>query len=366
MLRSLLRVVAPTLACATLALLVGCSGNAGSTLAPPPVPAAPQGNGSSLPGSPALSPALTSQHMSNQPRTWYVVVGAEAGQGAFQALDFFTRNITIDAGDSVTWKVEDGPTAAKSEPHTVSFLAPGQSPPSPSSPQAVQPAGGHIEDGTQFVSSGILFSGQTYTLTFPKPGVYPYHCLFHYPEMAGVVTVNPAGTAYPKTQGQYDSEGAIDRRQDLRFAKRSVHEFPYREGGTTLVAGISPGLVGAHPPRDETVLRFLDSDVDRDDPGGIREAAEITIPVGTTLTWVNQTSNEVHTVTFPPAGQGDPGIDPFSPPIGGPTYDGSSLTNSGPLFPGQHYSLTFTARGTFNYYCEFHDNVGMMGTVTVK
>jgi plastocyanin len=40
--------------------------------------------------------------------------------------------------------------------------------------------------------------------------------------------------------------------------------------------------------------------------------------------------------------------------------------NSGPLFPGQSFSLTFTVKGTFTYYCLVHDALGMLATVTVK
>ena len=60
-------------------------------------------------------------------------------------------------------------------------------------------------------------------------------------------------------------------------------------------------------------------------------------------------------------------MDPFSPPSGGTTYDGSALVNSGPLMPGQSFSLTFTKAGTYTYHCLFHDDTeNMIGTITVQ
>ena len=79
----------------------------------------------------------------------------------------------------------------------------------------------------------------------------------------------------------------------------SVSEFPYPKHGTTLAAGISPGLNNP-PPSNSTVLRFLDNNVA--DP----QSSTVTIPVGTTLTWVNLTNNEPHTVTFPRPGHTPP------------------------------------------------------------
>jgi len=189
-------------------------------------------------------------------------------------------------------------------------------------------------------------------------------CLFHPPEMVGVVTVQRAGTPYPHSQGFYSGQGLAEANDQLAAAQASVRAFPYHDGGTTLTAGIAPGLAtGA--PSFSTVLRFLDED--RLGPDGTSNT--VTIPVGTTLTWVDQSNNEPHTVTFPPVGQGPPGGDPFMPgtgPLIGQTYDGTTLVNSGPLFPGQAFSLTFTKAGRFAYFCLIHDFIGMDGVVVVR
>jgi len=65
----------------------------------------------------------------------------------------------------------------------------------------------------------------------------------------------------------------------------------------------------------------------------------ITISAGTTVTWSNN-GQSAHTVT-------------------GATF------NSGNLNPGQSFSHTFTAAGTYAYHCQYHVQLGMVGTVIV-
>jgi plastocyanin len=85
--------------------------------------------------------------------------------------------------------------------------------------------------------------------------------------------------------------------------------------------------------------------------------ADITVPVGTTVTWVNQDSVG-HTVT-----EGDPN----SPkPANLRVFDssGEALTSKVALIgPAQSWSYTFTTPGTYEYYCIVHPY--MIGYVTV-
>ncbi len=67
---------------------------------------------------------------------------------------------------------------------------------------------------------------------------------------------------------------------------------------------------------------------------------EISVPVGSTVTWSNQNS-VIHTVT---------------------ALDGTF--DSGDLPAGGTFSYTFEERGTFEYYCTIHPN--MEGTVVVE
>ncbi len=71
----------------------------------------------------------------------------------------------------------------------------------------------------------------------------------------------------------------------------------------------------------------------------------VTVKSGTRVTWTN-TDSSSHTVTA----------------------DNSSY-NSGTLDPGKTYSLTFTARGEYTYFCGFHGGpggVGMSGKIIVE
>jgi len=85
--------------------------------------------------------------------------------------------------------------------------------------------------------------------------------------------------------------------------------------------------------------------------------ADITVPVGTTVTWTNE-DNVGHTVT-----EGNPN----SPkPANLRVFDssGEALTGKVALIgPGQSWNYTFTTPGTYEYYCIVHPY--MIGQVTV-
>jgi len=85
--------------------------------------------------------------------------------------------------------------------------------------------------------------------------------------------------------------------------------------------------------------------------------ADLTIPVGTTVTWVNQDSVG-HTVT-----EGDPN----SPkPANMRVFDSSGEALNGKVSligPGQSWNYTFTTPGTYEYYCIVHPY--MIGHITV-
>lgn len=342
-----MRRFASMLTLVSLAVLSACGGGGGGTTHLPAISNAPAANTS---GSAPSAPSASTR------QAWTVDAGASHRDGALQGLDFYSSTIVIDEGDSVTW------TSASI--HTVSFLTAGMSP--FTAPPV--PAGGSTEDGSTFTSSGVLGPGQTYTLTFPKAGTYTYYCLLHPPEMAGQIIVQPAGAPYPHPQGYYTGQGNQQANADLSAAQSAIALFPFERGGTMLAAGISPGL-SSPPPSNSSVWRFLDT---------TNLTNTVTIPVNATITWVNESNNEPHTVTFPIAGQPLPPLpgDPFTPPMGivqngVNIYDGTQVTNSGPFgtavgFPGNSYSLKFTKAGTYRYFCLFHDEFGMEGTVVVQ
>lgn len=289
-----------------------------------------------------------------QSLTWHAQAGVSSQADALQGLAFYPSSpLTIDAGDTVSWSYPSN------EPHTVTLLGGGRTElPSPTDPSVMKPAGGSTYDGTTYTSSGLLSGGKTYALRFTKPGTYTVYCLIHQPEMVSTIVVQPARTPYPKQQAAYDRDGASERTSDLAAALASVGTFAYPAGSMHLAAGISRGGPSG-APATSTVLRFLSS--------GDLSTVSATVPVGSTVTWTNLSNNEAHTVTFAPVGQPFPTLNPFSPPTGGNSYNGSTLVNSGLLFPGQSFSATFSKAGTYTYHCLLHDDTeGMIATLVVQ
>lgn len=82
----------------------------------------------------------------------------------------------------------------------------------------------------------------------------------------------------------------------------------------------------------------------------------ITIPVGTTVVWQNMGIG-AHTTTCDPALAAN-AADVVLPP-------GAAPWDSGDLFPGQSWQQTFTAPGTYLYFCRYHEIEGMLGTIAV-
>jgi plastocyanin len=324
--------------------------------------------GGAMQSQPGVPPVTASTQRSTEsvqtftPTNWNVQTGASNYNFAVQDLDFYPKSITINAGDSITYRIASG---AGGDAHTVSFVPPGMPIPNPGDPHDLNPAGGTTIDGTKFVNSGILFGGQTFTLHFTKAGTYNILCLFHEPAMESTVVVHNAGTAYPHNAQYYLQIGAQDEWEDFFDGRRSIAQFPFKTDGTTFAAGIDPGLVH-FPPPDSTVLRFLNSP----NFSALSNAGNITIKVGTVLTWVNETSNEPHTVTFAIAGHDVPSLPPdpainVVPAPGITTYDGTKVVNSGTFLGGQKFQLKFTKAGKFSYACLYHDNSLMDGVVTV-
>jgi plastocyanin len=277
-----------------------------------------------------------------------MTAGISSHNEALQGLAFYPSTITIDAGDSIVW------TAPAAEPHTVSFPIAGQKPVPPTDPTATKPQGGSTYDGTTYVSSGFIAGGATYKLTFPKPGTYTFYSLPQEPVAVGTVVVQALGAAYPQTQAQYNATAQAAETADLQNALSAVGTLPTI--AETISAGVSPATVGG---ATSSVVRYLSGPA-------LVDNENVSVPVGTTLTFVNRSNNVPHTVTFPALGQQPPDGPPFQPATGGNTYDGTTLVNSGPVPPGGTFKITFTKAGTYPYYCLFHDDdEGMYATVTV-
>lgn len=87
------------------------------------------------------------------------------------------------------------------------------------------------------------------------------------------------------------------------------------------------------------------------------EPAAITIQAGETVEFVNN-SPLVHTVTADPDKARK--ANHVSLPQGAEPFD------SGNLAPGESFSHTFSAPGTYKYFCIPHEVAGMTGIITVQ
>lgn len=127
------------------------------------------------------------------------------GGNQTSVVRFLPTKLTVKAGDSVTWTQND-----PHEIHTVTFYDPAGKPPVFTDPQPqangppkiflrnVAPAGASTVDRVGFYNSGIMAPGQSYTLSFSKPGTYQYLCTVH-AELGqlGTIVVTDAGASQP-------------------------------------------------------------------------------------------------------------------------------------------------------------------------
>jgi plastocyanin len=308
-------------------------------------------------GAVTLAPAAGA---AGAPVSWGATVGISTSNQAVQGNAFLPRDLTVDVGDSITWTVASG------EFHTVSFLSGGPQPPlvvfGPNGPDinpvVAAPAGGPTYDGTGYHNSGLMQLGQQYTQAFTTAGTYHFLCLVH-AGMNGVVHVQDAGAAYPKTQAQYDTEALVGGNH-LLAAGRTLEARTLAgarssgAGQAALGTGAAVGDTGS-----VAVMRFL--------PG------RMVIHVGDTVQWTNHDPETPHTITF--------GAEPPGGPLGAFLPSGAAVpghatltspdeaANSGFVGAGLPFGTTFTATfagaGTYHFICALHDDLGMKGTIVV-
>jgi plastocyanin len=306
----------------------------------------------------AIAPAVIA---ADAPVAWGATAGVSSSSQAVQVNAFLPRQLTVNVGDTVTWKLGSG------EFHTVTFLSGAAAPPliivGPNGPDfnpaAVAPSGGPTYDGTGISSSGLLAApGSSYTLGFTKAGTYAFKCLIH-AGMEGTVHVQDAGSAYPSSQAEYDTQSRVSGNRLLAAgrnlsAQTLAGERSSGAGQAAVGTGASAGAAGSL-----AVMRFL--------PG------KIVIHTGQSVTWTNHDPETPHTITFgqepaggpfgafAPSGAAVPGHAVLSSP--GEAAN-SGFVGAGMPF-GTSFTATFTSPGTYHYICALHDTLGMVGTVVV-
>jgi len=283
--------------------------------------------------------------------TWTVLVGSQTDDMAIQGQRFLPGDITIDAGDTVTWK------ANSMEIHTVTFFDGGKPratlpPLDPADPMQVTPQGGSTMDASSYFNSGVMTTGPdagplpvpavaSYSLTFPTPGTFTYYCLVHGVMMRGVVHVQPAGAPYPYTQAELDAEAA--------WQTNAVNADGYALWQQARAAGSRHRVYTGADDGVAMLMRFVHR--------------KVVIHRGQKVHFLNTMSmGAPHTVTFGTEPQG-PGL--FQP-SGDPTHYRGGDLHSGFMTPGAKFTVTFDKAGRFHYICALHDDMGMKGVVVVK
>lgn len=300
-------------------------------------------------------------------QTFTVSAGSESPGGDVQLNEFAPINVTVNVGDTVTWRLDS------TEFHNVIFTGGAPAPafvqPGPDgvfvNPASAFPSGGPNYDGTGMAGSGLLNKGDKFSLTFTKAGTFSYLCSIH-PGMGGSVKVVDAGQTA-------DTQAAIDARRSAQvngdLATKAIPAIMANRGELappTATVGVAAGVQSG--PADS--LRFFPQ--------------RVTIHEGELVSWIWRTEDTPHTVTFL-AGQPQPEVVVPQPQAAGPPrlqlnpavlapagdpidWNGGSFLNSGflqpmPNQPAPEFGVHFSTAGTYDYLCLLHP--GMVGTVVV-
>lgn len=340
-------------------------------------------------------------------RTVTVLVGG--GQDVVILDNFFPRTLRVRVGDTVVWKFNGD---ENHHFHTVTFAGgpfpgpqkavvggrpgellpgpwvpvpggqPGELMRNPAEAWPTRKAGAPVEtyEGTTYVNSGHMRirprvpgmpAFKEFSLTYTKPGTYPYACALH-PHMQGTIEVVPADAADVPSQADIDRQAKaeadhllalIDKARGLGKTVRSEPgpngtTFWFVRAGAFDVSGEMRGMLFDFMPKN------------------------LSVKVGDTVIWE---SVDVHAITFNPM---PPTPEPFivkarsdgppfllqNPKIYQPSkpaqvYDPAQYFNSallGMITPrGTSWALTFDKPGVHEYVCPLHEPMGMKGTITV-
>ncbi|WP_415853413.1 plastocyanin/azurin family copper-binding protein [Sinomonas sp. G460-2] len=284
-----------------------------------------------------VAPAQASVTTNPNTVMWKVLVGEQSPDLAIQGMRFLPGEIWIDQGDSIKF------VANSAEIHTVSFGTPPIPPTGVDSllADAVPRVGGPVFDPTApWTNSGILTTQSTpdfptvtsYQQKFAARGDFTFFCLIHGEMMSLTVHVRAPHTAYPHSQAWYDAQAGLQTAAILADGAKLWAATALKASPTHVYVGASDDLA--------MVMRFIwPNDV---------------VPLGTTVTFDLGANQAVvpHTVTFTSLTQNGHPVDSgilLEAFVGGPST----------------FSVTFDQPGTWNYICELHDDMGMVGSVTV-
>jgi plastocyanin len=284
-------------------------------------------------------------------------------------LQFMPAKVTVAVGTPVNWEWNG------TEPHSVTFLAPGQVLPEPGSDQSLfQPSpakGPYSVDGTTMVNSGLQPLGPgtptTFAASFTKPGSYQYHCVIH-PQMVGEIDVVAAGgavdspakvaTARAADQAKWLAEG---RAAKSKFDSAKPVSTKNKDGSSTWTV-----YMGTSTPHTD-ILAFSPMSSD--------------IKAGDTIDFVND-SGAPHTASF--FGKGakqiqsplDPAVDAPAPGPSPEVLTDTGFFNTGLVPPNagspapplgvRSFSFKVPTAGTYSYVCLLHASSEMTGSINAS
>ena len=292
---------------------------------------------------------------------WNATAGAQSHDLGRQGLAFLPNEIWIHAGESITWTVE------ADEPHTVTFLANDQLRPPFTVGCPGFSTGSASFDGTNCITSSLLFKGEKLTVVFPVAGNFKLVCLLH-DNMTGTIHVLDPSQPLPHDQAFYDRVAQSESKELL--ADEDAGTPKHHHSGNTVIVGHGEVAATAGGSDSLSVMRFTDPD--------------ITVHTGDTIEWTNEDPITAHTVTFGPEPQ-----DLFDP-SSNVTIDAdgarhavlsstSASAHSGFIQAAPQdrvglaqtpsgvtrFRVTFAKPGIYPYICSLHDVLGMKGTVIV-
>ncbi|MCC6613754.1 MAG: hypothetical protein IT320_09770 [Anaerolineae bacterium] len=297
------------------------------------------------------------------PQTFIVQAGA-GGPGNTDLLMFAPNNLQVHRGDTVTWALAGF--------HNVHFAS------APSELVVMEDVNGAqvpsfnpaiafptIESGASYsggdVNSGIPNEVPLFSLVIDlEPGTYSYLCDIH-PGMAGTLTVVDSATAIPSpTEVTLQAGGEIGATVGAAMEAFSelTASMPMSTDGDTLNVQMgTPGAANVNAFFPNVAVIKAGQSVSWAHPEGTFEVHTVAWP-----SLMGQDIVPVERQGLPPALTVGPALAPSTP--SGSSVGADGTFNSGGIFAGQTYTLTFTEPGVYPYVCSLH--LGMQGVVVVE
>jgi plastocyanin len=114
------------------------------------------------------------------------------------------------------------------------------------------------------------------------------------------------------------------------------------------------GFISATPALAQTKIVQVSI---KDTPSAVFDPPNVAIAVGDTVEWTNS-GGITHSATFDPK--------QASKPADAALPTGVAAFDSGDLDQDATFKHTFTVKDTYKYFCKYHEEMGMVGTVIVS